>query len=114
MQLVLYVGQIIVLAIGLSGIVELLEADYVGLLLPDKFHHFGFVAGGAFLFGDVFIKASDIPCKDTQCVGGLFRPEGFPGVKSQETVNIGPAKHQGDEWEQGPAAAGRKEEACDK
>jgi hypothetical protein len=93
---------------------ELLEADYIGILLPDKFDHFWFMAGGAFLFGDVFIEASDIPGKQAQCVGGLFGTEVFPGVKSQETVDIGPAKYQSDKREQGPAAAGREEEGCNK
>ena len=113
MQLIANISQVVVPALGFAGGVELLEANDVGILLTDEFQHFGFMAGGAFLFGDVIVKTADIPGEYAQCMGRFRGSKAIAGMEGPEAMYIGPAEYQGYQGYQGPAPAGGEEKAKD-
>jgi hypothetical protein len=71
------------------------------------------MSGCASFFGNAFIEAAYIPGHQPQGVGGFLQLKSFPRVHGQETVDIRPADHQGDQGNQGPASVGGEENADD-
>jgi hypothetical protein len=63
------------------------------------------------LFGNALIEAPYIPGHETQGVGSFSYVKAFARVHGQETMDIGPADHDGDQGNQGPEPMGGKENA---
>jgi hypothetical protein len=113
-QLITDIGQVIVVALGFAGGIKFLEANDVGVLGPDEFQHFGSVAGSAFLFSDIVVKAADIPGEYAQCMRWFCSLKAIARMEGPEAMDIGPAEYQGDQGHEGPAAAGGKEKTENK
>jgi hypothetical protein len=64
-------------------------------------------------FGNGLVEAADIPGHQPERMRSFLQIKTFPGVHGQETMDIGPADHQGNKRNQGPGPMGGKEDADD-
>jgi hypothetical protein len=67
----------------------------------------------ASLFCNGLVEAADIPGHETQGAGSFLQIKTFAGVHGQETMDIGPADHEGDQGNQGPEPMRGKKDADD-